>query len=302
MGALKARSNLDRSLYRVPVAVQRTYLRMAKGLFYFAGTGVGLAALGIFLQLGLVANVGFAMVLFGAGFGAESWILIRMLKGKRLDVSDELITLDQGNGKVEIYPVAEIEHVKLIWIPHVFSRFVLHMKDGRKLSFNFALWERFDYVLDVVANAHPDMTSFPRYARFRNQCIAFEHFRSRASETMSLASFYELFAKAIAAPVIAGALIMTSKALGLGRDVFPADSWVFANTFISVSILWPMMMFLVEARLYWITMNRLSKDATDVRRDREAEAKFNHSYGIHSWFAFFVLIAMTCLMCAIRIH
>ena len=63
------------------------------------------------------------------------------------------------------------------------------MRDGRELRL-IPSWERFDYVLDLLALGRPDLTGMPEYSRYRHACVVFDHIVSRLGTRAGLRARY----------------------------------------------------------------------------------------------------------------
>ncbi|MES2963404.1 MAG: hypothetical protein V4760_05905, partial [Bdellovibrionota bacterium] len=158
MAEPRVRTNLERSLYEVPKEVRR--YRAWLGHFFGRTLlmGVAVVGMGALFKSQALIEVGLLTSLMSAILAPFGWLYEKFGSQRRLDVSGKGLVIDHGGGKVETYLFSGVEHVKLLWFPYVFASLRLHLNDGRVLALQ-PNWDRFDYVLDALRHAQPELTA-----------------------------------------------------------------------------------------------------------------------------------------------
>lgn len=295
MGQPNPRANLERSLFEVPKELRRYRSWLRRFSLRALGLGVAVVAGGALFKLPMVAYVGLVVTMSMAFVLPFAFLVEKFGSRRRLDVSVKQFVLDDGRGEVQTYALEKIEHVRLTWIPYLFARLRIHMVDGRVLSLA-PRWDRFDYVLDLLHHAQPELTSFARYDRFRIHCIASDHRRTRNAEAAKPRNVAWLISKFMIAPLFATVFIMALRSVGLGTGVFPAMREVVNDAFFASMVLWALVGTFEEATLHRAQVKKLLTDPKQVRRDILGEKKFRHTFGIESWMAFWTVLVLTCLV------
>lgn len=295
MGEPRERTNLERSLFEVPKEVRRYRSWLVRFSVRSLLIGVAVVAAAAVFEIRLLMAVGFIVALWSAGVLPAAYLIEKYGSRRRLDVSAKQFVIDDGRGRSETYLLSNVEHVRLIWIPYVYSRLKLHMTDGRTLVLTPG-WDRFDYVLDTLRHAQPTLTQFARYDKYRIHCIAADHRRSRAAENANARQLFWLVSKFMIAPLFATLLIIGLKALGLGAGMFPqANVDIVNDAFFASMMLWALVATAEEVTLHRAQIKKLLMDPMHVRRDLLGEKKLRHTFGIESWMAFWIVMVVTCL-------
>jgi len=303
MGEPRNRDHLERSLYDNPMALRKyraSIARVSLGIFW---SGFVSILVGVLFRVPLVTTVGTVWLASTLIAAPVSWWLDKFGSRRRLDVSREKFILDHGDGRAEEFRLADVEHIRLLWVPFFSGSIRLHMKDGRSLTLQ-RNWERFDYVLDLLRSVHPEMTSFARYDKFRASCIALDHWRSRMLEFGAHPRRYlpVVFKIAFMTPLVSSLFVWALKAFSLGHGIFPSNGRVFFDAMFASVLIWSFWYAFEDWVIYRDRVRALMRDPLAVRRDRLAESKFVLSYGTGSWLAFAVGVAFACVGCALGIN
>jgi hypothetical protein len=298
VGEPRSRDNLERSLYEVPKEVRRYRAWLAYFFTRALVIGVILTGLGVLFKQHAIGVVGLFTVLLSAILAPLGWLFEKFGSRRRLDVSGTKFVLDHGAGRVETYELAKVEHVRLVWIPYLYAKLKIHMVDGRTLSLR-PQWDRFDYVLDALHHAQPELTSFARFERFRIHCIANDHRRTRNAQQATPRRVGFLILKFVGTPILATAVFLPVKAMGLGVGVIPTTAQIFSDAFMAAVVMWGAWAIFEEMTLHRAQVKKLLVDPKHVRRDILEETKFKHTFGMESWMAFWMVLAVACLTAAI---
>lgn len=297
-----SRSHLERSLRQGPVELRLLNGKMLKVLVWISAVSVALAMVG--LLFGIRWLTPFALLFFvvftpGTALGL---VVVPFMRKKRLDVSRAGVQIDHGNGRVDWYSFNEVQSIFLPKFPYVATPFRICMRDGRELRL-IPSWERFDYVLDLLSLARPDLTAMPEYARYRRACVVFDHIVSRSAQRGPIVTFADGVLRSVVAGVFGVGIVLSWKSLS-GAGVYWSSSGyrAFSDIFFVCGFIWAVWLVAQDVILARKQIKKLQQDPNDVRRDRDTEQWLMQPFSGPSGIVFAMAVFLSAMITLGRTH